>query len=40
MQGDRCMMMHDVTMTQKRKRTNNSNIGDFSGSLHSGVIVN
>jgi hypothetical protein len=27
MQGERCMMMHDVKMTQKIKRTNNSNIG-------------
>jgi hypothetical protein len=30
--------MHDdahVVMTRKRKRTNNSNIGDFSGSLQS-----
>jgi hypothetical protein len=33
MQGDRCMMMHDVTMM--RKKTSNSNIGDFSGSLQS-----
>jgi hypothetical protein len=23
MQGDRCMMMHDITMMQKRKITNN-----------------
>jgi hypothetical protein len=27
------MMMHDAMMTPKRKRTSNSNIGDFSGSL-------
>jgi hypothetical protein len=33
MQGERCTMMHDVTTTRKRKRTNNSNIGDFSRSL-------
>jgi hypothetical protein len=26
--------MHDVKMTQKGKITSNSNIGDFSGSLH------
>jgi hypothetical protein len=29
MQGEKCMMMHDVKMTRKIKRTNNSNIGDF-----------
>jgi hypothetical protein len=35
MQGYRCMMMmHDVKMVRNRKRTNNSNIGDFSGLLH------
>jgi hypothetical protein len=28
------MKMHDVTMTQKKKITSNSNNGDFSGSLH------
>jgi hypothetical protein len=32
-QGERCMLMHNVTMTRKRKITNNSNNGDFSGSL-------
>jgi hypothetical protein len=34
--------MHDdahVTMTQKRKRTNNSNIRDFSGSLQMVVQI-
>jgi hypothetical protein len=34
MQDDRSMMMHDVTKTHKKKITNNSNKGDFSGSLH------
>jgi hypothetical protein len=29
------MMMHNVAMTPNRKRTSNSNIGDFSGSLQS-----
>jgi hypothetical protein len=33
MQGEICMMMHHVAMTQKRKRTNNYLIGEFSGSL-------
>jgi hypothetical protein len=35
MQGYRCMMVHDVTMTQKQKRTSNYLIGVFSGSLQS-----
>jgi hypothetical protein len=35
MQGYRCMMMHDA----KKKITSNSNIGDFSGSLHMLSIV-
>jgi hypothetical protein len=29
MQGYRCMMMHDVKLTQKRKRANNYLIGIF-----------
>jgi hypothetical protein len=33
MQGERCMMMQDVTTTKKRKTTNNYLIGIFSGSL-------
>jgi hypothetical protein len=33
MQGEICMVMHDVPMTRKIKITSNSNIGDFSGSL-------
>jgi hypothetical protein len=34
MQGDRCMRMHDVTMMQKEKNKQLSNIRNFSGSLH------
>jgi hypothetical protein len=39
MQGD---TMHDDARRQddaKKKRTNNSNIGDFSGSLHTTIII-
>jgi hypothetical protein len=34
MQGDRCMIMHNVMMMQKIKEQTISNKGNFSGSLH------